>query len=91
MKLLQFIKDNPNWKEILSNEPYNIHIKNIGTLYMFKYSIDSKWNEITEESRGCILNMSSPGRTAKCCCRPFFKFYNYGEVRASNIDWDTVS
>lgn len=42
MKLLDFLNENSNWKEILTNPPYNITVKEDGEYILLKYSqIDS--------------------------------------------------
>lgn len=88
LKLQEFILNNENWEEILSNKPYCIRILHKYGLIMFNYSqIDSDFNnDIVRECRGLILEE----KTFKPVCVPFYKFGNYGESYADNIDWDSA-
>ena len=88
--LLKLIKAFPNWKEILSKEPFFIDIKQEGDLYLFKYQqLNSDFSiKAVQESRGCIIEIK--GNTARYVCRPFDKFFNYGEEQAAEIDWKTA-
>ena len=93
LELVQFIKANPNWEELLQKEPYCLTISRdtlLGkNLVMFKYSqIDSDFSqEIVKESRGLILEDG----TWEIVSYPFRKFMNYGEPTADQIDWSTAS
>jgi hypothetical protein len=87
LKVIEFIKEKPNWREILSADPYNIRITDDGGFAMLKYSqIDSDLSiEIVRECRGLIIDSKfNP------VCIPFFKFGNYGESYADEIDWTTA-
>ena len=87
LKVTNFIKNNPNWRELLSAEPYNISIKDDGRFTILKYSqINSDFsNEIVRECRGLIID-----ENLNPVCVPFFKFGNYGEFYADEIDWNTA-
>lgn len=89
MTLLNFINQNQNWKEILSNTPYNILIKEDGPYILLKYNqLESDFNEhVVQECRGCIIKQFDDGY--RYVCRPFDKFFNYGEEQAADIDWDS--
>ena len=84
LKIVDFIKSNPDWREALSAPPYNLTINDDGGFIMLKYSqIDSDFsNELVRECRGIILDGSF-----NAVCVPFFKFANYGEPYADDIDW----
>lgn len=86
MNLLQFLKETPNWREVLAGDPYNVKIKDDGKLTLLKYSIESKWNEITKQCRGCIIDTE----TMEYVARPFDKFFNSSETYADQIDWNTA-
>jgi len=83
LKVIELIKNNPNWREILSESPYCITIKDDGDFILLKYSqIDSDFNnEIVRECRGLIIH-----KNFNPVCVPFYKFGNYGESYADNID-----
>ena len=88
LKVIEFIKSNPNWRETLSGPPYGITIKDDGGFVLLKYSqIDSDFNiEIVRECRGLIID-----KNFNPACVPFYKFGNYGEPYADNINWATAS
>ena len=73
LKLIEFIKENEDWREKLSGEPYFIKITAEGKYTIFKYNqLNSDFNnEIVRECRGLILDDEfNP------VCVPFFKFGN---------------
>lgn len=88
MKIIEFIKNNEDWKEKLESAPYHLTIREDENLVLFKYSqIDSDFhNPIVRESRGIILERGS----WRVVCHPFHKFFNYGEVYADKIDWSSA-
>lgn len=57
MEVLKLMNTNPNWRDVLSAEPYNITIKEDGDYVLLKYSqIDSDFNlPIVRECRGSIF------------------------------------
>ena len=87
LKIVKFIKSEPDWREVLSKPPYCITIKDDGDFTLLKYSqIDSDFNnEIVRECRGLIID-----KNLNPVCVPFFKFGNYGEPYADTIDWATA-
>lgn len=96
-KLLHFINSNENWEDILSNPPYNIEIKKDEEYILLKYNqFDSDFsNPIVQECRGCIIRhrystLDSIKQQYEFVCRPFDKFFNYGEEQAAEIDWSTA-
>lgn len=92
MHLLEFINYYENWEEILSKPPYNISIKTDGDYKLLKYNqIESDFDyQVVQECRGCILKRDFDGEWIYVC-RPFNKFFNYGEPWAAPIDWRKVS
>ena len=87
LKIIEFIKNNENWREILAESPYCITIKDDEEFTLLKYSqIESDFNdEMVRECRGLIIDQNF-----KPVCVPFYKFGNYGEPYADNIDWSTA-
>lgn len=83
MKLLEFINEHDNWKELLQQSPYNLIVKEKDDYTLLKYNqLESDFsNEIVRECRGIILNKDN-----KIVCYPFHKFFNYGEQYADFID-----
>ena len=88
MELLNFIKSHKDWEEILSKSPYALKISRDNGYVMFKYNqIESDFGyQLVREARGVILRE----KDWKVVCRPFDKFFNYGEVYAAEIDWSHV-
>ena len=94
--LLDFIRKNNNWRELLKEAPYCLKIKE--KLYtsetksmnvvMFNYDQikSDRKNRLVQEARGCIVNVDK----FEYVCRPFDRFFNYGEDCAANIDWSTA-
>lgn len=87
MNLLDFIRDNENWKDLISEKPYSIKVVENEKYILLKYNqIESDFNlEIVRECRGIILDNS-----LNVVCRPFDKFGNYGEGYAPEIDWESA-
>jgi len=87
LKIIDFIKNNPDWREILKTGPYNLSINDDGGFTILKYSqINSDFNnEIVRECRGLIID-----KNLNPVCVPFFKFGNYGEPYAAEIDWESA-
>ena len=88
LKLVEFIKSHNNWEELLSQPPYALKISRDEGYIMFKYNqIESDFGyQLVREARGIILRE----RDWKVVCRPFDKFFNYGEPNAAEIDWSHI-
>ena len=88
LEIQRFIQQNENWEEKLQQKPYCLLIKEDGNLVLFKYNqIDSKMNKrICQEARGLILEKNT-WKVVRCA---FFKFFNYGESNAADIDFDSA-
>lgn len=90
MILTEFIKDMSydQVKEVLTQEPYCLHINEHLNYFLLKYNqIQSDFNiPLVRECRGIILRKDN----YKVVCHPFHKFFNYGESLASKIVWNTA-
>ena len=92
LKLVDFIKEHSDWEVLLSQAPYCLNIsrdRKFGrNLIMFKYSQQDSdlSNDIVKECRGIILDED----TLKPISVPYFKFFNYGEPNAAEIDWSSA-
>ena len=88
MLILDFIKNNPDWESRIADKPYCITVKRKDNFAILKYSqVDSDFhNPMVRECRGLIID------TEKMIpvCVPFYKFGNYGEDYAPEIDWNTA-
>lgn len=89
LKIIEFIRENSNWQELLTVPPYSLKIKRDGDYVLLSYSqFHSNLNiELVRECRGLILDASDNYAPV---CVPFFKFGNYGEGYAAEIDWNTA-
>ena len=83
----KFISENKDWKEILSNEPYNLKISCDGEYVLLKYDMRTAdfSSPIVRESRGIIFKV---GEWEYPVCHPFNKFFNYGETFSDDVDWN---
>ena len=88
LKLLDFIKNNSNWEELLQKEPYYLKIKRDRKFIIFNYNqiMSDFSNPIVKEARGIILE----DKTFRVVCFPFTKFFNVDEPNASKIDWESA-
>ena len=88
LKLLNFIQENSDWEERLSKAPYHVKVKRSEGFIMLSYEMKADFRiDIVRECRGIILDETDD---YKPVCVPFFKFANYGEPYADNIDWTTA-
>jgi hypothetical protein len=88
LHVIELIKNNRNWKDILSGAPYGLKIVDDGdfSILKFTYSDSDFNNKIVRECRGLIID----NKKLEPVCIPFFKFFNYGEEYAEKIDWDAA-
>lgn len=89
LKTIEYIKQNKeNWKELLSQPPYSIIIKEDEYYYLLKYNqLESDFNEpICRECRGLIIDK----QTLEPVALSFTKFFNIQEQYAAKIDWNTA-
>ena len=88
-ELVLFCHMHDNWRELLTQEPYNLKISEDGPYVMFKYNqLTSDFNiPMVREARGIIFRK---GQWENPVCWPFNKFGNYGESYAPEINWETA-
>ena len=88
--LNKFINSHEDWQELLAAPPYNLLIKPYGQYVLLNYSMIASDFDLPEVNcaRGHIYKKVD--NEWKCVCRPFDKFWNYGEERAASIDWDNA-
>lgn len=82
LKIMKLINSNKNWRDILSNPPYNLLIRDDGKYTLIKYNqLFSDFREpIVREARGLIIKKS--GYAFKLICMPFTKFFALGDPNA---------
>lgn len=88
LKIVEFIKKNNNWEELLTTKPFCLKISRDNGFILFKYDqINSDFSlDIVKEARGLILKEN----TWEVVCYPFNKFFNVGETNADKIDWNSA-
>ena len=88
LKTVEFMKNNSNWRELLSQKPYCLHMNEDENYVLFKYNqIDSDFNEeICRECRGLVVDKN----TYEPVALSFYKFFNVQESFADKIDWDSA-
>lgn len=85
MKVLEFIKNNKDWRELLIKEPYRLRIKDYSpneyiTFYKLSYHISPNFNiNIVRECRGVIIKEDKRNGEYSIASRVFPKFFNYNE------------
>ena len=83
MELVNFLTTHKeDWRDVLSNSPYYIEVKDDGYYSILKYNLlMSDMNlELVKECRGTIIRKENDGY--KIVCYPFRKFGNYSESYA---------
>ena len=82
-RIVELIKSNPNWRDVMTN--LGIRIKEDRDLSIFNYDIDADFsNPIVREARGIIIDTDK----LTVLCWPFTKFFNSHEQYAENINWN---
>lgn len=97
--LINFIKENDNWKELLKKTPYNLKtVKECSwhpNWFMFVYNLfDSDLsNYVVRACRGTVLEIN--GKDVKVISYPYSKFDNYGSITCKDIEdsinWSNAS
>ena len=83
MELIKFLKENNNWRELLTQSPYCLSIKEKDGYIIFKYNqLESDMSlPIVQESRGIIIDL----KDYTIACRAFDKFFNVQEPYAAKM------
>lgn len=83
--ILDLIKKEPNWENILTNKEIKITRKD--DLASFNYNQSADFNDpVVREARGIIIDL----KNKTVVCFPFRKFGNYTEPYVDDIDWTTA-
>lgn len=85
LKVIEFIKNNENWKELIQLEPYFIKIDEEQNYVCLSYSqTESDFSqELVRECRGLIIDKN----TLEPVALSFYKFFNVQEQWADKINW----
>ena len=91
MHLIDYINTYEDWENLITKSPYNITVKTDGRYKLLKYNqIESDFSlQEVVEARGCIVRKDFDGQWIYVC-KPFDKFFNYGESCAAPIDWSST-
>jgi hypothetical protein len=91
LEIVSFMREHPDWEYLLSEEPYCLKTIWDGNYCLIKYNqLASDFSiKIVRECRGIIFYAEEDG-TMTPVCVPFFKFGNYGETYADEIDWTSA-
>ncbi len=91
MSVLKWMNAFEDWEERLAQPPYCITAKHDGDYVLLKYQqLNSDFStRCVHEARGSIFKKDENGLW-QYVCRPFDKFFNYGQAEADEIDWSTA-
>lgn len=85
-RFLRSFSDPGSALQAIQDEPHNIKVQARRDLVLLNYDILSPQSDITDDCRGLMLRYGSWNRVSVS----FRRFYNHGEGRAADIDWDTA-
>lgn len=88
MELLDFLNEHENWEEILTNAPYYLIVKHDGPYVLLEYQqfASDMANILCQQARGSIFRQNYEGKWIAVSVG-MFKFFNYGQPEAAEIDW----
>lgn len=91
LEIVKFMREHPDWEALIAEEPYYLKTSWDGNYCLIKYNqLASDFsNKMVRECRGIIFYAEEDG-TMTPVCVPFFKFGNYGEGYADEIDWSSA-
>ena len=86
MKVLDYMRNNKDWRTSLKEKPYCLKIEENDGLILLKYNqYDSDFsNPLVQECRGIIIREYNDDY--QIVCYPFAKFFNYGEENCNFED-----
>ena len=91
LSVLDFMNSYPDWADLLKDQ-FNIKPREDGEYILLKYNqfeTDMSYR-LAQECRGSIFRKDEEIGKYIYVCRPFDKFFNYGEQFAADIDWNTA-
>ena len=90
LKVTLFMREHPDWEELLKDAPYYLQITHDGRYVCLTYDlVHSDFNEpICQECRGLIVDAENDYEPVRMAFR---KFFNIDEPFAAAIDWDTAT
>ena len=91
MHVLDFINTFYDWELRLKLSPFCCNIKKDGEYVLLQYQqLNSDFSSrVVQECRGSIFRKDERANWTYVC-RPFDKFFNYGQAEAVDVDWNTA-
>lgn len=91
MHVLDFMNTFYDWELRLKLSPFCCNIKRDGEYTLLQYQqLNSDFSSrVVQECRGSIFRKDSCANWTYVC-RPFDKFFNYGQAEAVDVDWNTA-
>ena len=91
MHILDFMNTFYDWELRLKLSPFCCNIKKDGEYVLLQYQqLNSDFSSrVVQECRGSIFRKDERGNWTYVC-RPFDKFFNYGQSEAATVDWNTA-
>lgn len=91
MHVLDFINTFYDWELRLKLSPFCCNVKKDGEYVLLQYQqLNSDFSSrVVQECRGSIFRKDERANWTYVC-RPFDKFFNYGQSEAATVDWNTA-
>lgn len=91
MHVLDFMNTFYDWELRLKLHPFCCNVKKDGEYVLLQYQqLNSDFSSrVVQECRGSIFRKDERANWTYVC-RPFDKFFNYGQVEAATVDWNTA-
>lgn len=91
MPVLDFMNTFYDWELRLKLSPFCCNVKKDGEYVLLQYQqLNSDFSSrVVQECRGSIFRKDERANWTYVC-RPFDKFFNYGQSEAATVDWDTA-
>ena len=88
--LVNFVKENDNWEELLKKDPYNLKSvkwcmwKPNWCMFVYNLFNSELTNDVVRGCRGTVLEIN--GKDVKVISAPYTKFFNYGQIEGKDIE-----
>ena len=88
--LVNFVKENDNWEELLKKDPYNLKSvkwctwKQNWCMFVYNLFNSELTNDVVRGCRGTVLEIN--GKDVKVISAPYTKFFNYGQIEGKDIE-----
>ena len=88
--LVNFVKENDDWEELLKKNPYNLKSvkwctwKQNWCMFVYNLFNSELTNDVVRGCRGTVLEIN--GKDVKVISAPYVKFFNYGQIEGKDIE-----